>query len=98
MSDRLGIGFTLNLTVVASYYLMSDKLPSAPYFTQLEKHILVCMAVTALVLLENALPALIGNDRVAWCEKYFLPYFLLLWCVYHFIHFRDVMRHLSEQQ
>lgn len=83
ISDRLGIGFTLNLTVVASYYLMSDKLPCAAYFNALEKHILTCMAVTMFVLVENASPKLLGEPCVAWFESSILPVLLVLWLVYH---------------
>lgn len=83
ISGRLQIGFTLNLTVVASYYLMADKLPSVPYFTLLEKHLLKCIALTMLVLLENAAPAVIGEIFMLDCERWLVPLMFSCWIAYH---------------
>jgi len=91
--ERLSIGFTLNLTVVASYYLMGDKLPSAPYFTLMEVHMIICMALTFVVLLESASPALLGESFVGWFEGYILPILVMLWILYHVKIFRRMQNY-----
>jgi hypothetical protein len=83
MGDRLGIGFTLNLTVVATFYLMQDKLPAVPYWTLLDRHMLHCIAFTMMVMIINCLPAFLGVDYISTLERKFIVALLAIWIGYH---------------
>jgi len=72
VSGRLGIGFTLNLTVVATFYLMQDKFPAEGYWTLLEKHMLTCIAFTMLVMVIIILSAVFGDDFLAMLGEDFM--------------------------
>merc|ERR1712007_200229 len=83
VGDRLGIGFTLNLTVVATFYLMQDKLPSVSYWTLLEKHMVICIAFTMIVMVINILPAILGENVMAKLEVVIFWVLVALWLGYH---------------
>jgi len=83
VGDRLGVGFTLNLTVVATFYLMQDKLPNCSYHTELESHLVVCIVFTMVVMFINCLPALIGESIVAQFERTVVISLMLIWLGYH---------------
>jgi hypothetical protein len=85
VSDRLELGVTMLLTIVASKYLMGDKLPKPPYFTLLEKHMITCMLLTFLIVFENTSASIsfVGVEFIESFEGYGVPTMLCIWFVYH---------------
>lgn len=84
VGGRLGVGFTLNLTAVASFYLMQDKLPAVPYWTELDRHMVTCILFTMVVMILNCLPAFFGEDFVGVVEKFIIiPVMAVAWFGYH---------------
>lgn len=83
IGDRLGVGFTLNLTVVASFYLMQDKLPPVPYWTELDKHMVICIVFTMIVMSINCSPAILGEELVSKLERPIVGILMVLWIGYH---------------
>lgn len=83
VGDRLGIGFTLNLTVVATFYLMQDKLPPVSYYTELELHMVVCIAFTMCVMVINIMPAFFGESFMAGLDWLIIPALIFFWIGYH---------------
>jgi len=83
VGDRLGVGFTLNLTVVATFYLMQDKLPPCSYYTELERHMAMCIGFTMFVMVINCLPAVVGEDIIQRLESTIIVLLMLAWVGYH---------------
>merc|ERR1712087_324161 len=86
-----GIGFTLNLTVVATFYLMQDKLPPVPYWTELDKHLVTCMLFTMVVMVINCLPAVFGEEFMTKIERIIVLVLGALWIVYHCYQSRHIV-------
>ena len=62
ISDRLGIGITLLLTIVALRHSMSERLPVASYLTLLDKYFLFSLLWLVLCIIEVAAgPILLAN-------------------------------------
>eukprot|EP00747_Dinoflagellata_sp_TGD_P045250 gnl/TRDRNA2_/TRDRNA2_143728_c2_seq1.p1 gnl/TRDRNA2_/TRDRNA2_143728_c2~~gnl/TRDRNA2_/TRDRNA2_143728_c2_seq1.p1 ORF type:complete len:657 (-),score=155.25 gnl/TRDRNA2_/TRDRNA2_143728_c2_seq1:168-1976(-) len=83
ISGRLGAATTLVLTMLATKFLMMDKLPAIPYFTTLDYHMLVCMLFLAMMTVELGFTKKIGVDAMIQFEEWFLPATGILWVSYH---------------
>lgn len=83
IGDRLGIGFTLNLTVVATFYLMQDKLPSVSYWTELSRHMITCIAFTMAVMVFNCMPVLLREKDIEKIDQYIISLLVAAWVGYH---------------
>eukprot|EP00415_Alexandrium_ostenfeldii_P000372 UN0372 len=83
LGDRLGIGFTLNLTVVATFYLMQDKLPPVSYYTELERHMVVCIGFTMAVMVINLSEALVSVGLMERLEWLIIAALVFFWTGYH---------------
>lgn len=83
IGDRLGVGFTLNLTVVATFYLIQANMPSVSYFTLLDRHMLLCIAYTMVVMGINCLPAIVGEELMEGLSKSLFFLLVVFWVCYH---------------
>ena len=57
MADRCSISLTILLTQVGFKYSIGDKLPSVSYITYIDMYMLLCFAVTFLVVIMQAIAA-----------------------------------------
>ena len=57
MADRCSISLTILLTQVGFKYSIGDKLPSVSYITYIDMYMLLCFAVTFIVVIMQAIAA-----------------------------------------
>lgn len=99
IGDRLQVGFTLNLTVVATFYLMQDKLPSVSYWTELERHMITCIVFTMTVMLFNCLPVILNEKLVERIDQVIISVLVLIWVAYHWYlkqHIDELIEHSGD--
>lgn len=55
VNDRLGVSVTLLLTAVAYKFIIADDIPRIAYLTMLDKYVMGCFLMLAVVVAENSL-------------------------------------------
>jgi hypothetical protein len=83
IGERLGVAFTLVLTMTATKYLMMEKLPSVAYLTYLDWHILFCGMMLFLLTVQLGLTPLLGIALTVRMEHATLPIYAAVWVLYH---------------
>lgn len=86
LGDRLGLTFTLLLTIVAFKFVVADKLPNVPYLTVLDKYVNVSIIVLGVVSMVNAVVPFAVDDvaNVTRIEhNYALPITSGLWMAFN---------------
>ena len=78
-SDRLGIDFTLLLTVIAYQITINDCLPVLPFFTVIDVYVLSVVLFIVLIIIEHSL---IGDSQEH-LDQIFIYTFIGIWIVFH---------------
>eukprot|EP00747_Dinoflagellata_sp_TGD_P182491 gnl/TRDRNA2_/TRDRNA2_36762_c0_seq1.p1 gnl/TRDRNA2_/TRDRNA2_36762_c0~~gnl/TRDRNA2_/TRDRNA2_36762_c0_seq1.p1 ORF type:complete len:383 (-),score=49.99 gnl/TRDRNA2_/TRDRNA2_36762_c0_seq1:70-1218(-) len=85
VGERLGVATTLVLTMLATKFLMMEKLPSVAYFTILDKHMNVSLFFLCFLTGQMGLTGVFGVPLTRRIEHAFLPTVGIVWLVYHVI-------------
>jgi len=80
VEDRLGIDFTILLTVVAFQYVVNGSLPVLPFLTIIDLYILSAQGFILWVILEQSLLIQLADDEAQSDEMYFWIS-LIVWIV-----------------
>lgn len=83
LGERLGVAFTLVLTMMAMKFLMQEKLPFVPYFTLLDIHVIICALLSMFLTAQMSLTHIIGVHRTEELEQWLVPVCGMFWFMYH---------------
>ena len=77
--DRLGIDFTLLLTVVAYQVVINECLPVLPFFTVIDVYVIMVIVFILMIIIQHSLIGDYQDDL----DQIFIYIFIGIWVVFH---------------